>query len=156
MDENLLYAVLAHHGRPFPFPDGRSGKRWDAVLTPTLHYDPLTGLPRTHGDTWLAPNLIPWELRMHTSAHSDYLHCSRITSLPSRTAVCGPVRTVVWQGAAGDCRPYADQTPQRFESTDFRRARVWGGVRQGGAAASAAMNAHGVTGDHSSQPPREE
>jgi hypothetical protein len=21
----------------------------------------------------------------------------------------GPVRTVVWQGSAGDCRPYADQ-----------------------------------------------
>jgi hypothetical protein len=26
------------------------------------------------------------------------------------TAVYGPVRTVVWQGSAGDCRPYADQT----------------------------------------------
>jgi hypothetical protein len=24
--------------------------------------------------------------------------------------VYGPVRTVVWQGSAGDCRPYADQT----------------------------------------------
>jgi hypothetical protein len=23
--------------------------------------------------------------------------------------VYGPVRTVVWQGSAGDCRPYADQ-----------------------------------------------
>ena len=23
----------------------------------------------------------------------------------------GPVRTVVWQGSAGDRRPYADQTP---------------------------------------------
>src|ERR1022692_859882 len=29
---------------------------------------------------------------------------------PSRTAVYGPVRTVVWQGSAGDRRPYADQT----------------------------------------------
>src|SRR5438093_6984519 len=26
----------------------------------------------------------------------------------SRTAVYGPVRTVVWQGSAGDRRPYAD------------------------------------------------
>src|SRR5450755_3054732 len=34
----------------------------------------------------------------------------RATSLTSRTAVYGPVRTVVWQGAAGNCRPYADQT----------------------------------------------
>jgi hypothetical protein len=30
-------------------------------------------------------------------------------SVASRTAVYGPVRTVVWQGSAGDCRPYADQ-----------------------------------------------
>ena len=48
---------------------------------------------------------------MHTSARSDYLRCSRTTSPTSRTAVYGPVRTVVWQGSAGDCRPYADQTP---------------------------------------------
>ena len=45
---------------------------------------------------------------MHTSARSAFLHCSRTTSLTSRTAVYGPVRTVVWQGSAGDCRPYAD------------------------------------------------
>ena len=29
----------------------------------------------------------------------------------SRTAVYGPVRTVVWQGSVGDHRPYADQRP---------------------------------------------
>src|SRR5215468_11704977 len=29
----------------------------------------------------------------------------------TRTAVYGPVRTVVWQGSAGDRRPYADQSP---------------------------------------------
>jgi hypothetical protein len=46
---------------------------------------------------------------MHTSARSAFLHSSRATSLTSRTAVYGPVRTVVWQGSAGDCRPYADQ-----------------------------------------------
>jgi hypothetical protein len=28
---------------------------------------------------------------------------------PSRTAVYGPVRTVVWQGSAGNRCPYADQ-----------------------------------------------
>jgi hypothetical protein len=31
-------------------------------------------------------------------------------SVTSRTAVYGPVRTVVWQGSVGDRRPYADQT----------------------------------------------
>ncbi len=46
---------------------------------------------------------------MPTSVRSGYLHCSRTTSPTSRTAVYGPVRTVVWQGSAGDCRPYADQ-----------------------------------------------
>jgi hypothetical protein len=51
---------------------------------------------------------------MPTSARSGYLHCSRTTSPTSRTAVYGPVRTVVWQGSAGDCRPYADQTHQCF------------------------------------------
>jgi DNA replication protein DnaC len=39
-----------------------------------------------------------------------FLHCSRATSQTSRTAVYGPVCTVVWQGSAGDCRPYADQS----------------------------------------------
>jgi hypothetical protein len=47
---------------------------------------------------------------MHTSARSAFLHCSETTSVTSRTAVYGPVRTMVWQGSAGDCRPYADQT----------------------------------------------
>jgi len=47
---------------------------------------------------------------MHTSARSAFLHCSGTISVTSRTAVYGPVRTVVWQGSAGDCRPYADQT----------------------------------------------
>jgi CRISPR-associated endonuclease/helicase Cas3 len=37
---DLLYAVLAHHGRPF-VPDAKSGKRWETVWTPTLHYNPL-------------------------------------------------------------------------------------------------------------------
>ena len=31
--------------------------------------------------------------------------------LTQGAAVYGPVRTVVWQGSAGDRRPYADQTP---------------------------------------------
>src|SRR5664279_2682312 len=34
----------------------------------------------------------------------------RLLAQPTRTAVYGPVRTVVWQGSAGDRRPYADQT----------------------------------------------
>jgi hypothetical protein len=34
-----------------------------------------------------------------------------VASVTNRTAVYGPVRTVVWQGSVGDRRPYADQIP---------------------------------------------
>lgn len=82
--------------------------------------------------TWPARKFSPWELRILTSAPSAFLHCSRTTSETSRTAVYGPVRTVVWQGSAGDCRPYADQnavglytdlfpSPQRREDGLCRR-----------------------------------
>ena len=46
---------------------------------------------------------------MRTSNRSDFRHCSRSADVTNRTAVYGPVRTVVWQGSAGDRRPYADQ-----------------------------------------------
>src|SRR5438093_6520891 len=42
----------------------------------------------------------------------------------SRTAVYGPVRTVVWQGSAGDRRPYADSRHERSEcKPDAKRKR---------------------------------
>ena len=39
-----------------------------------------------------------------------FLPWSRSNGPTSRTAVYGPVRTVVWQGSAGNRCPYADQT----------------------------------------------
>ena len=47
---------------------------------------------------------------MRTSNRSVFRHWSRRASVTARTAVYGPVCTVVWQGSAGDRRPYADQT----------------------------------------------
>jgi hypothetical protein len=47
---------------------------------------------------------------MPTSNRSVFRRCSRVASVTNRTAVYGPVRTVVWQGSAGDRRPYADLT----------------------------------------------
>jgi RNA-directed DNA polymerase len=41
----------------------------------------------------------------------------------SRTAVYGPVRTVVWQGSAGDRRPYADLTGYSETESDERLSR---------------------------------
>src|SRR5215831_2691469 len=46
---------------------------------------------------------------MRTSNRSGFPRCSRSVSATNRTAVYGPVCTVVWQGSAGDRRPYADQ-----------------------------------------------
>jgi hypothetical protein len=46
---------------------------------------------------------------MPISNRSDCLRWSRTNGVTSRTAVYGPVRTVVWQGSAGDRCPYADQ-----------------------------------------------
>jgi hypothetical protein len=46
---------------------------------------------------------------MPTSNRLVYPHWSTSKSVTSRTAVYGPVRTVVWQGSVGDRRPYADQ-----------------------------------------------
>jgi hypothetical protein len=49
---------------------------------------------------------------MLTSGRSDFRPWSRAASVTNRTAVYGSVRTVVWQGSAGDRCPYADQTRQ--------------------------------------------
>jgi hypothetical protein len=46
---------------------------------------------------------------MLTSGRSDFRPWSRAASVTNRTAVYGSVRTVVWQGSAGDRCPYADQ-----------------------------------------------
>ncbi len=56
-----------------------------------------------------APRPLLSVYRMPTSDRSGFPHCSRSVSATTRTAVYGPVRTVVWQGSAGDCRPYANQ-----------------------------------------------
>ena len=47
---------------------------------------------------------------MRTSARSGFHRWSKGVSVTDRTAVYGPVRTVVWEGSAGDRRPYPDQT----------------------------------------------
>jgi hypothetical protein len=46
---------------------------------------------------------------MPTSDHLVFRLWLRAASVTERTAVYGPVRTVVWQGSAGDRGPYADQ-----------------------------------------------
>jgi len=58
--------------------------------------------------------------------------------------VYGPVRTVVWQGSAGDCGPYADQVDlsvrirRRSPQVGFAHSKARYGQRFGQASASAA------------------
>jgi hypothetical protein len=46
---------------------------------------------------------------MHISNPLVFLRWPRSDGATSRTAVYRPVRTVVWQGSAGNRCPYADQ-----------------------------------------------
>jgi hypothetical protein len=46
---------------------------------------------------------------MHTSNRSDFLHCSRTVSVTDSNRRVRTRTTVVWQGSAGDRRPYADR-----------------------------------------------
>src|SRR5580693_6949411 len=66
---------------------------------------------------------------MHISSRSAFLRWSKSDGATSRTAVYGPVRTVVWQGSVGDRRPYADQQSPHI-AVALRRA---GGLRNLGA-----------------------
>ena len=52
----------------------------------------------------------PLQRLFHLARTSDVDR--RVLAQPTRTAVYGPVRTVVWQGSAGNRRPYADLTAQ--------------------------------------------
>ena len=76
-----------------------------------------TATGHQHGREWSWP-LVPREEQGPFSGAFECLLQIARTSLivrgvlaqPTRTAVYGPVCTVVWQGSAGDRRPYADQT----------------------------------------------
>src|SRR6516165_2197686 len=53
----------------------------------------------------------PLDFPMHTSDRSVSHPCSARVSATSRTAVYGPVRTVVWEGRSREAPPYPDPWP---------------------------------------------
>ncbi|RZU40778.1 TniQ protein [Edaphobacter modestus] len=63
-----------------------------------------------------------WDLKLMVGCPVHRRLAARVTS---RTAVYGPVCALVWQGSAGNCRPYADQT--RFKSTKGTETQVIAG-----------------------------
>src|SRR5258708_64639 len=82
--------------------------------------------------TWPAPKPSLSGFPMHTSARSVFLRYSRTASVTSRTAVYGPVCTVVWQGVGRQlpplCRSNAHLVTCRNESVgaivNFRHDEV--------------------------------
>jgi hypothetical protein len=71
--------------------------------------------------------------RMRISSRSAFPHWSTRASVTDRTAVYGPVRTVAWQGSAGDRPPYAEQFQLCFRKHNWNILirRVYGCTIQG-------------------------
>jgi hypothetical protein len=67
--------------------------------------------------------------RMPISSRSAFPHWSTKARVTDRTAVYGPVRTVVWQGV-GDRRPYADQNTHHEIGVSAPGRRRMVGTRQ--------------------------
>ena len=63
---------------------------------------------------------------MLTSNRLVFLRSWTSNDVTSRTAVYGPVRTVVWQGSVGDHRPYADLTAHVVRSEVLRQIKAAG------------------------------
>jgi hypothetical protein len=67
----------------------------------------------------------PWDSPMPTSNRSVSCPWSKRVSLTSRTAVYGPVRTVVWEGRSREAPPYPD--PWHFSDLAFALCNVRSG-----------------------------
>ena len=58
---------------------------------------------------------------MPTSNRSDFHHLLRSASRTARTAVYGPVRTVVWEGRSREAPPYPDQSVSALRRIPHRQ-----------------------------------
>jgi hypothetical protein len=94
---------------------GGSGKHPAAVVRLCSNWGAVCGWQQTQPavDSALGtlPRLRPFlsGFPMPISNRLAFLRWPRSDGATSRTAVYGPVRTVVWQGSAGNRCPYADQ-----------------------------------------------
>ncbi len=77
-DQNLLFAVLAHHGRPFQV-QGRAAKGWRAV--PAANYDPLTASVEIGAllPDWFAGAFEEDGDPLPTSPHFQHLFCGLVS-----------------------------------------------------------------------------
>jgi RNA-directed DNA polymerase len=78
----------------------------------------LRNMPAAAMDPGISPGAKPsrWDSPMPTSNRSVSHPCSARVSAASRTAVYGPVRTVVWEGWSREAPPYPDLWPITSDS----------------------------------------
>ena len=95
---------------------GASGKHHGAAGRHLSQTGSRHGLPGTRPAAAAVPGISPAlepsppGSQMRTSNRSVSHPCSKRVSATSRTAVYGPVRTVVWEGRSCEAPPYPDQS----------------------------------------------
>src|SRR4030081_3514391 len=85
---------------------------------------------------------------MPTSNYSAFHPCLERVSATSRTAVYGPVRTVVWEGRSREAPPYPDHWPTAGATLAARGGRVLGGTCRGLPSLVAAVDEIVLKGAH--------
>jgi len=76
---------------------------------------------------------------MRTSNRSVSHPCSKRVSATSRTAVYGPVRTVVWEGRSCEAPPYPDQSLESQRLSGLVLVCPMGGIEVTRAASATAI-----------------
>src|SRR5215813_8460686 len=100
---------------------GASGKHHGAAGRHLSHTGSRHGLPGTRPAAAAVLGISaavepsPLGSQMRTSNRSVSHPCSKRVSATSRTAVYGPVRTVVWEGRSCEAPPYPDPNPVAAE-----------------------------------------
>src|SRR6516164_9445859 len=104
---------LAGSGCDCGLPSGANGKHHGVGERHSSHWESggsCATWPAVAMDPGISPGAkpSPWDSPMPTSNRSVSHPCSARVSATSRTAVYGPVRTVVWEGRSREAPPYPD------------------------------------------------
>ena len=78
VERDLLFAALAHHGRPFA-PDGAAGKRWHSV--PSMGYDPVAASAEIGRmmPSWFPAAFAPGEAPLPATPDFQHLFCGLVS-----------------------------------------------------------------------------
>lgn len=110
VDEHLLFAVLAHHGRPFAVGD-RAGKQWQRV--PPLGYDPVVQSAE-----------IGTLIRCWFAAAFDLDNEAKLPTVPDfQHLLCGLVSLADWLGSTRDVFDFVPDLDGKYIEKARRKAR---------------------------------